>query len=52
MAAICGCAMARATLPPAPRSSTSYFGPKAPAGKEGNWIQTVPEQPGEITPMK
>lgn len=19
-----------------------YFGPKAPAGKEGNWVQTVP----------
>ncbi len=21
-----------------------YFGPKAPAGKEGNWLQTVPEK--------
>lgn len=23
-------------------SATIYFGPKAPAGQEGNWIQTVP----------
>jgi hypothetical protein len=23
-------------------SSTIYFGPKAPAGQEGNWIQTMP----------
>ena len=21
-----------------------YFGPKAPAGKEANWLQTVPEK--------
>jgi hypothetical protein len=23
-------------------SSTVYFGPKAPAGQEGNWVQTMP----------
>lgn len=21
-----------------------YFGPKAPAGKEGNWVQTIPSK--------
>ena len=25
-------------------STTIWFGPKAPAGKEANWIQTVPEK--------
>jgi hypothetical protein len=28
--------------PNADRSVTLYFGPKAPPGKEGQWIQTVP----------
>ncbi len=23
-----------------------YFGPKAPAGKENNWVQTLPERAG------
>jgi hypothetical protein len=23
-------------------SATVYFGPKAPAGQEGNWVQTMP----------
>ena len=23
-------------------STTVYFGPKAPAGQEGNWVQTMP----------
>jgi len=25
-------------------SYTVWFGPKAPAGHEGNWIQTIPEK--------
>ena len=23
-----------------------YFGPKAPAGMENNWVQTIPERDG------
>jgi hypothetical protein len=26
----------------ADRSADVYFGPKAPAGKQSNWVQTVP----------
>jgi hypothetical protein len=28
--------------PNADGSVDVYFGPKAPSGKEGNWIQTIP----------
>ena len=31
-----------AAVPNADGSTTIYFGPEAPAGKESNWIQTVP----------
>ena len=32
----------RGVKPNADGSTDVYFGPKAPAGKESNWIQTVP----------
>jgi hypothetical protein len=34
--------MKGATLPNADGSYDIYFGPEAPEGKEGNWIQTIP----------
>ena len=33
-------------------SATIYFGPKAPAGQEGNWIQTMPGKGRNVIPAQ